>query len=421
MKDIWTKKFLKSTKLADGDYVETLTAFNANIDIKTNYNDLNINLEKTEAENIEEPKNISEFKSLLKYCIENGENREVPRNSIKIDFPEGRRQIGGQAGIWSNYLSQTQNSVTFYTPFLSQKLADRINESVLYPVIEGQFVLKNVRDASNTDRMKENIIIEYSEEKTGRLILSDNLKGFGPYFRGGVAEHLDKIDQNLDRVLLAGFQNASGNMESKLKKSAEQISVFDTPIHFEYVDMNREKSELINEHIIPVVDSIGMDETEAVKLANLKNVDISEDDLSLGDAFNIGKKLISDSGLERVHIHTYRYHVVIADEEYPVEEEKIRKSMLYGEVSGMTMADTGNLPRTETITDFKMEEKHIERLDELEDFQSFFDLENFVETGIACIDDLKVVAIPTIIHENPKRLVGIGDLISAGAFVGELK
>lgn len=421
MKDIWTERFLNSATLAEGDYVETLTGFNANIDIKTDYSDINIDLEKTEAENIEEPENISEFKSLLKYCIENGENREVPRNGIDLDFPDGKRQIGGQAGIWSNYLSQTQNSVTFYTPFLSQKLADRVNESVLYPVIAGQFVLKNVRDASNTDRMKENIIIEYSKEKTGRLILSDNLKGFGPYFRGGVVDHLDKVDQNLDRILLAGFQNASGNVEAKLKKSAEQISVFETPVHLEYVDMSDERSKLVNDHIIPVVDSIGMDETEAVKLADLRNIEIGEEDLSLGDAFNIGKELISSGGLERVHIHTYRYHVVIADEDYPVEEEKIRESMLYGEVSGITMADTGNLPRTETITDFTMENKHIERLDELENFQNFFDLENFVETGITCIDDLKVVAIPTVIHEDPKRLVGIGDLISSGAFVGELK
>ncbi|PSH00810.1 MAG: hypothetical protein BRC30_01575, partial [Nanohaloarchaea archaeon SW_7_46_7] len=63
----------------------------------------------------------------------------------------------------------------------------------------------------------------------------------------------------------------------------------------------------------------------------------------------------------------------------------------------------------------------IERLDELEHFEDFFDLNGFVETGIACVDDLKVVAIPTIIHENPDRLVGMGDIISAGAFVGELK
>ncbi|MFQ3308346.1 MAG: ADP-dependent phosphofructokinase/glucokinase [Candidatus Nanohaloarchaea archaeon] len=421
MKDIWTERFLNSRKLAESDYVETLTAFNANIDIKVDYSDLDIDMEGVEPENIEEPDNLGEFKSLLKYCTENGENREVPRNDIRLEVSSGKRLIGGQAGIWSNYLSQTQNSVTFYTPFLSDKLAEKVNESVLYPVMEGQFVLKNVRDSANTDRMKENIIIEYAEEKTGRLILSDNLKGFGPYFRGGVADNLGKIDQNLDRVFVSGFQNASGNIESKMKKSAEQLSVLETPIHLEYVDMSREESEIINHHIIPQVDSIGMDETEAAKIADIRNIEIDEDELSLGSSFKVGKDLIENGGLDRVHIHTYKYHVIIADEDYPVEEEKMRESMLYGEVSGITMADTGNLPRSDTIMDFNMEDKHIERLDELENFQDFFDLENFVETGIACIDELKVVAIPTIIHEDPDRLVGLGDIISAGAFVGELK
>lgn len=419
MKEIWTERFLDSRKLAKGDYVEVLTGFNANIDIKTSFKDLDIDLEDVEAENLEAPENTREFKSLLKHCIENGENREVPRNGIQLDIKNGSRDIGGQAGIWSNYLSQTRNSVTFYTPFLSQDLADRVNENVLYPVIDGQFVLKNVRDSANTDRMKENIIIEYDKEKTGRLILSDYLKGFGPYFRGGVADNLDKMDQNLDRILLAGFQNASGNVESKLKKSAEQIATLETPIHLEYVDMSPEASEMVNDVILPQVDSIGMDETEAATIAQLRDIEV-EDEISLGEAFNIGKELIND-GLERVHIHTYKYHVVIADEDYPVEEEKIRESMLYGEVSGITLADTGNMPRTEAIDDFNMDNKHIERLDELENFQDFFNLENFVETGIACIDELKVVAIPTIIHEEPKRLVGMGDIISAGAFVGELK
>lgn len=421
MKDIWTERYLNAKKIAEGDFVETLAGFNANIDVTIDYEDLNLSMENVEPENIDEPENLSELKSLLKYCKENGENREIPRNGLTLETPEGDRSIGGQAGIWSNYLSQTRNSVTFYTPFLSDKLADRVNESVLYPVISGQFVLKNVRDAGNTDRMKENIIIEFSGERTGRLILSDKLKGFGPYFRGGVAEQIDKMDQNLDRVLLAGFQNSSGNVESKLKKSAEQISAFETPVHLEYVDMNKELSKKVNQHIIPEVDSLGMDETETAKIADIRDIEVEGEDVSLGEAFNLAKDLIREDDLERVHIHTYEYHVIIADEDYPVDEEKIRESMLYGEVCGITMADTGNLPRTETVKDFKMENKHIKKLDELEHFADFFDLENFVETGIACVDDLKVVAIPTVIHEDPERVVGMGDIISAGAFVGELK
>jgi len=421
MKDIWTERYLDAKNLVEGDFVEVLTGFNANMDVKVDYSSLNLSMESVEPENIDEPENLAELKSVLKYCVKNGENREIPRNGLNLQIPRSKKTIGGQAGIWSNYLSQTRNSVTFYTPFLSQKLADRVNESVLYPVMSGQFVLKNVRDSSNTDRMKENIIIEYSQEKTGRLILSDSLKGFGPYFRGGVADHLEKMDQNLDRVLLSGFQNASGNIESKLKKSAEQMKSFETPIHLEYVDMGRELSKLVNEHIIPEVDSIGMDETETAMIADIRGVEIEEGDVRLGEAFKLAKGLIREDNLQRVHIHTYKYHVVIADGDYPVDEEKIRQSMLYGEVSGITMADNGNLPRGETIREFNMEDKHIERLDELEHFEDFFDLNGFVETGIACVDDLKVVAIPTIIHENPDRLVGMGDIISAGAFVGELK
>jgi len=92
---------------------------------------------------------------------------------------EKKKFIGGQAGIMSNFLAKTGNGVIFYTPLLSEDLSSRIDDKVLYPVMDGEFELKNVRDASNTDRTKKNHIFEFdSKESTGRMILSDTLKGF---------------------------------------------------------------------------------------------------------------------------------------------------------------------------------------------------------------------------------------------------
>lgn len=419
MKDIWKQRYLESRSIAEGEYIDVLTGFNANIDITYNTSNLDLKLETVDEENLGEINSYKEFKSLLKYCIENGENKEVEK-TIEEDFENGIEQIGGQGAIMANYLSNINNSVIFYTPFLSDRLAEKMNEDILYPVFTNEFVLKNVRDAPNTDRTKENLIFEFSEDKTGRVILSDKIKGFGPYFRGGVEENFSKMDNNLDRILLSGFHNIEGNIDSKLKKAKEQLKYIDTPIHLEYVDMDEEISKKIMDNIFPYVDSVGFDEFEAKEIAKIKNIDI-EDELTLGDAFELSKSIIENHGLDRVHIHTYRYQVLITKDSYPVEKDKLRSSILFGCLSAVTMADNGFIPRISEIKDFNGEKTHVKNLDDLENFADFFDLDDFVESGIAEIQDYKVVAAPTLIHEEPKKLVGMGDIISAGAFVSELK
>ncbi|PSH02246.1 MAG: hypothetical protein BRC26_01540, partial [Nanohaloarchaea archaeon QH_8_44_6] len=70
--------------------------------------------------------------------------------------------------------------------------------------------------------------------------------------------------------------------------------------------------------------------------------------------------------------------------------------------------------------DLEMDDKHIKRLDMLEDFGDFFEIDDFARKGIGKVKNYRVAAIPTIIHEDPKRVVGLGDIISSGTFVGEV-
>lgn len=415
----WIKKYKKSVELA-GPSRDVLVGFNANIDVMFDLEDLDIDLD-VEPENIQKAESYRDIKSALKFCIENSENRELELGEIGHEFDGSEERIGGQAGIMANFLSGIGNAVTFYTPFLSQELADMINENVLYPVVDGEFVLKNVRDASNTDRTKRNLIFEYSGEETGRVIFSRKLKGFGSYFRKGVEDHFDKIDEDVDRIILSGFHDVEGNKEAKLRKAQKQISKLKTPVHLEFVYRNDELSSLIAQHVISEVESIGLDEDELKKLIDLLDIDVDlEEKVSLGDAFQAGKKIIEHFGLERFHLHTYQFHLTIAREDYRFSETRIRDAMLFGELCAIENADTGEIPETSDLESFDMAYKHIEGLQELGHFQDFFDLENFIEEGKARIDDYKVVAIPTVIHENPERLVGMGDIISSGAFVAEL-
>ncbi len=413
----WLSKYRESIELT-GKSVDVLTGFNANIDKVYKVSEIDIDLEDTEPELKDKVSQYSDLRSSLLYCIENGENHE-----LKLDMDpefEGETFIGGQGGIMANFLSKTGNGVIFYTPLLSEKLADKIDEKVLYPVIEGDFQLKNVKDCSNTDRTKINHIFEFDEKKSGRLILSDSLKGFGPYFRKGIEDKLEVIQDNVDCALLSGFHNVEGNKEAKVKKAAEQVGRLEIPVHMEYAHKDDKTSLNIVKEIIPEIDSIGLDESEFRKLADLLHQEKLGDRVSLGEAFRHSKDMIDTIGISRVHLHTYRYHVIVTKDNYPHKPEKIQKSMLYGEIAAIEKADKGEIPDIIDIEEFDFENVELNGFKELEHFGDYFDIEDFVKDGIAEIDNYIVVAIPTLIHDSPERTVGMGDIISSATFTSEL-
>lgn len=414
----WIERYKNSTRLADKS-TDALIGFNANIDVIHQTSDLDFDLSETEPELVDKLSTLDELKASIKYCIEKGENNEVDIDDLELEL-DGEEHIGGQAGIMSNFLAGTGNGVIFYTPLLSDELAEEVDEKVLYPVIDGEFMLKNVKDASNTDRTKKNHIFEFSnEDNTGRLIVSDTLKGFGPYFRKGVEDNLDIIQDNIDCAVFSGFHDIEGNKEAKLKKSAKQLHMIENPVHLEFVNKNTETTTLILEQILPEVDSLGLDETEFRRLSELLEIETLEDEFSLGEAFDTSRKIIQKFDLSRIHLHTYRYHLTVTTEDYPNPIHEIQESMLYGEVAAIQSADTGHIATEEDITKFDMDDKEINGLHELRHFGDFFDLEDFEESGTAEIDGFKVAAIPTVIHHDPERTVGMGDIISSGAFTSE--
>lgn len=409
----WVKRYADSTELVNENF-DALTGFNANIDVVHQTDELDLELEDVKPELIEKVESVEELKKSLKYCMVKEQNHEVDL-ATELDF-EGHERIGGQAGIMSQFLSKTDNSTIFYTPFLSEELASKMNQEILYPVDNDGIMLQNVREAANTDRTKRNHIFEFESGRSGRLIVSDTLKGFGPYFRKGVSDKLDVIEDNADCVLVSGFHDVKGNAVAKLKKSAEQLAKLESPIHLEFVHRNDKLSSKVLKHVAPCVDSIGTDETEFRKICEIALEEHPEDTVNLGEAFHHSKQLIEKLGLDRIHIHTYRYHLTVASERHPSKMKKIREAMLYGELAAIQSAETGRIPEEDDIKSFNMDGKRLHRLHEMEQFEEHLDLNDFKKTGIAEIDGLKVVAIPTIIHEDPVRTVGMGDIISSGAF-----
>lgn len=421
MKDKWRIRYQKIDRLLDGKRVNILTGFNANIDLLYDLEDLGLDLSGADAELKNPVENVTDLKYSLKYCLDKGKNEEVDGENFyrKLDGnPE--RKIGGQAGIIANFLSGFENYVMFHTPLLSEDLANMISDEVVSPVIDGKLLLKRVKECVNTDRTKKNTIIEFEGENTGRFIVSDSMRGFGPYFRSGVEENFEVLEEELDRMILSGYHDIAGNMDTKLQKSRKQLHALETEKHLEYVAMKEQDSRKIFDKILPEFESVGMDKTEALQLADFMEID-AEEDLDISQAVKLGRKLIEEKNLERVHIHTYRYHVCVASPEYQVSKERMRDAMLFGEACAVQMAEQGDIPDLEDMEKFELDRTHVHRLDPLEKLGEKLGKENLTEKGVYRDEEVKIAAIPTLIHEEPERMVGMGDIISSGAYTAELK
>lgn len=416
MKQKWLEKY-RSVEEKEDFGSKVLLGFNANIDVSQNFDKLDINLEGVEAEELRELGSKKDLKKVLKFCRENLANLEIDAPNFNLGIQEDG-QIGGQAGIMSNFLSNIGHRAVIYTPFLSEELAEKIDPEVLYPCVEDGMVLQSVSKAINSDRTKKNYIIEFGEESC-RLILSDHLRGFGPYFRKGVEEKFPELQGEIDRAIFSGFHDVAGNIDSKFRKAEKQLRKLHIPKHLEFVSSTPEKDKKILEKILPYFTSVGMDENEVRKISDIMGYEIGKEP-SLGEVYTASKKIIQKYDVRRVHVHTMNFHSVVAERSYPVRDKRIRNSMLFSELAAVSMAEKGSIPGKEDI-ELKEGEMHVTKLDDLEHFADFFDLDDFSETGITRIEDYKVVAIPTLIHEEPKRLVGMGDLISSGAFTTEAR
>lgn len=414
MRQKWIERYENSLELRN-NYSESLVGFNANLDVIADLEEVDIDLSETEPEKKDRVDNIQDFRSLMKYCKQEGANLEVD-SDYSPNFKDSEIRIGGQAGIMSNFLAKTGNGVIFYTPFLSERLAEEMDEKILYPAVEGSMQLKNVKDAVNSDRTKKNCIIEYSGEKTGRLILSNKMKGFGPYFRASVEDNFEKILEGVDRVILSGFHNAEGNIEAKFAKSREQIEKIDRPVHMEFVHRNYEISQKIL-GLAEEVESLGLDEDELDAVKQILEIDTDEGSVEDLEAVKQIREILE---LDRIHLHTLRYHITVVKEDYDVKPEDIRSSMLYGIQSAIKMSEIGHMPDKEDLEDFSMEGKYLHNLDPLKRIETETELEKIVETGFDSGKDFTAVIVPTIINEDPERVVGMGDIISSASFMSEI-
>ena len=133
------------------------------------------------------------------------------------------------------------------------------------------------------------------------------------------------------------------------------------------------------------------------------------------------KELLLDLKLERVHVHCLGYYICVISNDYPLNGREVQDALLFAAAIAASKASRGFVESIDDVglgLEVRVYQEGIKQIEILGEHlnRNVCDFSG----GIGIASDHTVVVIPTKVVENPVATVGIGDVISASAFVAEL-
>lgn len=193
-------------------------------------------------------------------------------------------------------------------------------------------------------------------------------------------------------------------------------------IHLEFGSI---QSDLIRKEVVtsvlPNVNSLGLNEVELSAIFRAlgdnefaKQLE-KEDQLSL--YIKALTRLMDLTGLSRIHFHNLGYYISLLTKDLPAESE--RDALIASSIGAMYRAETGKLTQVlEKLQNFRNVEVKEEVLNQMVDFYLTSNVEkDFLNAGCSEFGHYNLVVVPTRIVNNPVFTVGLGDTISALAFL----
>ena len=460
----WEKRFSETKKFK---LAKALTAFNSNVDYVV------LGVQKAEAmlthEEVafakkkadSEPKEIKgmrDFYWALLHCVKTGKALHLPAESevfewLEKAFVPSEKRIGGQAGIMANQLSAFHEFVLSYSSLLSPYQAGFFDKSVCFPVVKGKkIVCLQAKKAARVEHAtKINWIFEFKANesfkfggevftapRSNRLIVS-SLTHYLPVF--SETFNLPEVGKAVGVAFLAGFQQLhfDKNFNATLEKIKKQIQLLKSKnkalfVHWEYVPIDdKEVGRKVLKSLGLAVDGMGLNEMELVEVLNLLGCDKEADRIKKNEnsySLYLGAKKLSDVlKLDRVHVHSFGFQLLVLKKPYPIALERCRDSLVFSSIvaalkalkgSGfVTKADLAKhsmLPSASGLNQLRaleggLDEQRMKR-------HSSFERRALLESGIFELIDHYAICVPAPIVQS-KSTVGLGDVITSTALTAE--
>jgi ADP-dependent phosphofructokinase/glucokinase len=477
----WEKRYdeaVSTVKEQLGNVQGVFVAYNSNVDAMKHIRESDIKklisivgCREIHARISQYPREIKDpvdFMARLIIAMRDGKAAEVPTYTTDIHdwlmdnlvFDSAR--MGGQAGIISNLLATigVKNIIT-YVPWLAREQAEYFVDSpnLWHPVLEnGKLVLKHPKEAYNPDQKpKINWILEFSKglkfgcageeyvvPRDNRLIISSRPKWIRIDMMPEMYEQLSDIREDIDGAILAGYQMIKEEYEdgTTYRDYVEHaVNVIERlkgcnplmRIHVEFTSIQNKviRKALLTDIVKKHVTSLGLDTVEVANALNVLGHEelaysvINKGEDSIVSLYEGAVRLLKELELQRVHIHSLGYYICVAAKDHPLSVDDQRQALLFASALAATQATLGSIRDIDDISvglEVPVYDQGYEDLIELEKYlvrRGICSAEDF-EDGCISAYDHDLIIVPSKVVNDPVATVGIGDAISAGAFIALL-
>jgi ADP-dependent phosphofructokinase/glucokinase len=255
-----------------------------------------------------------------------------------------------------------------------------------------------------------------------------------PTFEKAIASGKFKYDY----LVLSGFQLLQKQLPNgqsgvkRIEETAELVSKWreKNPDHILHLELASTQDTAIRKKLASklgsIADSIGLNERELIDLMKVigkenlaeacdKNTTAVNLLAALLDAFAFTKA-------PRIQLHMFGLYLTIQKKNFKLSPEQNRNGMMTAALTAAAKAMTGAIDSPDVLLHAQNEKVSDVGLKELNDLSSYIDAycgaNELKETGIFHHRDFDLIAVPTIIVDNPVSLVGMGDTISSVSLIG---
>lgn len=436
---------------------KTAAVFNANIDAVVNITGTKLQtlvelteLNKNSLENnenlIKTPQDA--VRGIVK-CFISGiaeewicENSDV-YNWLSKELKYDHLQMGGQAGIIANLSALAGvRKVLVHTashPLLQAK--QFLDLDNLWAADENGRLAKASQVNRPGDKPLVHWIVEFSagdeivlEDKTyvcpkaNRFIITYDKANLNLQINEGFLNCLQ--NEGFEYLLISGYHNLLSDDRGvqKIKATLPLLKKWkeNNPqgiMHLELASTQDKKVRLaILESIAPAVDSIGLNEREALDALEVLEPDMfsAVKNMNLNSAilFEIMSLVKARLQVPRVQLHMLGLYMTLQNNDFKITAEQNKKGMMLAATAAAGKAQSGKLETKDSLLQAAGKKVAEKSVNELKILATYLRNPNLMSTGILDTENGKLIAVPTILVEKPKTLVGMGDTISTLSLLG---
>jgi len=374
-------------------------------------------------------------------------------NWLNTNIGYDKLQMGGQGGIVANVMATCGVNDVYVHTASSPKEQSKLFRDL--PNLKnanryGELAKANTIDRS-TDIPLIHWIIEFDKDdvleingeiftcpKANRFIATYDPLNFKLAIDEAFHKKMCDPSTNFEYIILSGYQMLKNELpdgESGIDRIEDSIKIVekwrknnpDNILHFEIASTQDKviRKYLVN-NLAKDVDSVGFNERELIDILEV----IGEDELAAqcdkdthsSSLFKGMLKAFAYMKCPRIQLHMFGLYITLQEKGFRVSPMQNRKGMQLAANIAATKAGTGAINSHDVLLwskDKEVSEVGLQELKNLsETVEQIIGANNLLEQGIYTNENIEIIAVPTIIIDNPITLVGMGDTISSISLVG---